>query len=137
MKSLYIFTFILLSATFYAQENKSVESLDQEKVLKDAKAFEQRMQKESELNAVKKEKQNTLASEQGLEVKRQNEKGQSQISDQGKLLPDTASFEEILAAIPGRKNAHQSSKPMNNSVKAQGLPNTATLEEIKRTIPKN
>lgn len=137
MKSLYIIPIILLSANFYAQENKSVDLQDQEKVLRDAKAFEQKMLKESESTSVKKEKQNTLASEQGLEMKQQNEKVQSQGNDQGKLLPNTASFEEILATIPGRKNARKSSNTTNNSAKAQGLPSTASLEEIKKTIPKN
>lgn len=136
MKSLYIIPFLLLSVTFYAQENKSVEPQDQEKVLKDAKAFEQKMQKESKLTSPKKDKQTTLASEQGLELKEQSEKVQSQNNNQGKLLPNTASFEEILASIPGRQNTHKATVSINNS-KAQGLPNTSTLEEIKKTIPKN
>lgn len=136
MKSLYIIPFLLLSVTFYAQENKSVEPQDQEKVLKDAKAFEQKMQKESELTSPKKDKQTTLASEQGLEVKEQGEKVQNQSTNQGKLLPNTASFEEILASIPGRQNTRKAKVSSNNS-KVQGLPNTATLAEIKKTIPKN
>ena len=136
MKSLYIIPFLLLSVTFYAQENKSAEPQDQEKVLKDAKAFEQKMQKESELTSPKKEKQTTLASEQGLEVKEQGEKVQNQSNNQGKLLPNTASFEEILALIPGRQNARKAKVSSNNS-KVQGLPSTATLAEIKKTIPKN
>lgn len=136
MKSLYIIPFLLLSVTFYAQENKSAESQDQEKVLKDAKAFEQKMQKESEFASPKKDKQTTLASEQGLEVKEQGEKVQNQSNNQGKLLPNTASFEEILASIPGRQNTRKAKVSTNNS-KVQGLPNTATLAEIKKTIPKN
>lgn len=136
MKSLYIIPFLLLSVTFYAQENKSVEPQDQEKVLKDAKAFEQKMQKESELTSLKKDKQTTLASEQGLEVKEQSEKVQNQSNNQGKLLPNTASFEEILASIPGRQNTRKAKVSTNNS-KVQGLPSTATLAEIKKTIPKN
>lgn len=134
MKSLYIIPFLLLSLAFYAQENKSVEPQDQEKVLKDAKAFEQKMQKESELASPKKDKQTTLASEQGLEVKEKSEKVQS--NDQGKLLPSTASFEEIVASIPGRQNTRKATVSTNNS-KVQGLPNTATLAEIKKTIPNN
>lgn len=136
MKSLYIIPFLLLSVTFYAQENKSVEPQDQEKVLKDAKAFEQKMQKESKLTSPKKDKQTTLASEQGLELKEQSEKVQSQNNNQGKLLPNTASFEEILASIPGRQNTRKATVSTNNS-KVQGLPNTATLAEIKKTIPRN
>lgn len=136
MKSLYIIPFLLLSVTFYAQENKSAEPQDQEKVLKDAKALEQKMQKESELTSPKKNKQTTLASEQGLEVKTQSEKVQNQSNNHGKLLPNTASFEEILASIPGRQNTRKAKASTNNS-KVQGLPNTATLAEIKKTIPKN
>lgn len=136
MKSLYIIPFLLLSVTFYAQENKSVEPQDQEKVLKEAKAFEQKMQKESELASPKKDKQTTLASEQGLEVKEKSEKVQGQSTNQGKLLPNTASFEEILTSIPGRQNTRKATVSINNS-KVQGLPNTATLAEIKKTIPKN
>ncbi|AYN00701.1 hypothetical protein [Chryseobacterium sp. 3008163] len=136
MKSLYIIPFLFLSVTFYAQENKSVEPQDQEKVLKEAKAFEQKMQKESELTSPKKDEQTTLASEQGLEVKEQGEKVQNQSNNQGKLLPNTASFEEILASIPGRQNTRKAKVSTNNS-KAQGLPKTATLAEIKKTIPKN
>lgn len=137
MKALYIIPFLLLSATFYAQEKKSAEPQDQEKVLKEAKAFEQKMQKERETTSAKKEKQTTLASDQGLEVKQQDEKVQSQSNDQGKLLPNTASFEEVLASIPNRQNARKASVSVNKSAKIQGLPNTATLEEIKKTIPKN
>lgn len=137
MKSLYIIPFLLLSVTFYSQEKKHAETQDQEKVLKEAKAFEQKMQKESEITSAKKDKQTALASEQGLEVKMQEEKIPSQSNIQGKLLPNTASFEEILASIPNRQNTRKANVPINQSVKVQGLPNTATLEEIKKTIPKN
>lgn len=136
MKSLYIIPFLLLSVTFFAQEKTTAEPQDQEKVLKDAKAFQQKMQKESELTSAKKEKQTTLASEQGLEVKKQSEKVQNQSTNQGKLLPNTSSLEEIKASIPGRQNSGKA-KVSSNNTKVQGLPNTATLAEIKKTIPKN
>lgn len=136
MKSLYIIPFLLVSLSFYAQEQKPSETQDQEKVLKDAKAFEQKIKKESELNSAKNEKQTTLASEQDFNLKQQDNKpkNQNQNSDQGKLLPNTASFDEILASIPNRQ---MSRKVKVSSDKVQGLPNTATLEEIKKTIPKN
>ena len=136
MKSLYIIPFLLLSVTFYAQEKKSTEIQDQEQVLKDAKAFEQKMQKQNEANSTKKEKQNVLASEQGLEVKQDAQKMQKE-NNQGKLLPNTASLEEVLASIPDRKSVRKSSIPTHNTATVSGLPNTATLEEIKKTIPKN
>ena len=136
MKSLYIIPFLLLSVTFYAQEKKSTEIQDQEQVLKDAKAFEQKMQKQTDANSVKKEKQTILASEQGLEVKQETPKMQKE-NNQGKLLPNTASLEEVLASIPDRKSVRKSSVPTHNTATVSGLPNTATLEEIKKTIPKN
>lgn len=137
MKKLYIIPFLLLSVTFYAQEAKSSEPQNQEKVLKDAKEFEAKMKKENDAKYVKKEKQTTLASEQGLEVKENTEKPQVQSENKGKLLPNTASFEEVLASIPNRQNARKTGVVANSSPKVQGLPNTATLEEIKKTIPKN
>ena len=137
MKSLYIIPFLLLSVTIYAQEKKSTEIQDQEKVLKDAKVFEQKMQKQTEVNSAKKEKQTILASEQGLEMKEQSAKTESQNNTHGKLLPNTASLEEILASIPDRKSVRKSNVSINNTSKVSGLPNTATLEEIKKTIPKN
>ena len=76
-----------------------------------------------------------LASEQGLEIKKQNSMQPKTNANSGKLIPNTSSFEEILASIPNRKvNRNANPKP-TNSVK--GLPNTAKLAEIKKTIPKN
>lgn len=137
MKSLYIIPFLVLSVTFYAQEKASAETQDQEKVLKDAKAFEHKLQSESKITVAKKGQQITLASDQGLEVKESETKAQNKGENQGKLLPNTTSFEEILASIPNRQNSRKGSIPVNNSAKVSGLPNTATLEEIKKTIPKN
>ncbi|MBW8522020.1 hypothetical protein K0U91_05985 [Chryseobacterium chendengshani] len=134
MKSLYIIPFLLLSVTFYAQEKKAAELQDQEQVLKDAKAFKQKMQKQNEANSTKKEKQTVLASEQGLEAKQETQQMQNE-NNPGKLLPNTASFEEVLATIPNRKVAGKTMS--SKSAIVQGLPNTATLEEIKKTIPKN
>lgn len=76
-----------------------------------------------------------LASEQGLETTRQNSVQPKTSANFGKLIPNTASVEEILASIPNRKvNRNANPKPANN---VKGLPNTATLAEIKKTIPKN
>lgn len=137
MKSLYIIPFLLLSVTFYAQEKKSSEVQNQEQVLKDAKEFEKKMQKQNETNSPKKEKQNVLASEQGFEVKQEAQKTEKQNSNSGKQLPNTASFEEILASIPNRQNSHKANISANKITKVQGIPSTSTLEEIKKTIPKN
>lgn len=133
MKSLYIIPFLFLSVAFYAQENKKPELQDQEQVLKEARENAKKMQAENKTTS--KNNPTGLASEQGSEVKQETPKTQNQDSNQGKLLPSTASFEEVLASIPNRK---ASRKPMTSKTTAvQGLPNTATLEEIKKTIPKN
>lgn len=135
MKSFYIIPFLFLCMITYAQEKKSTELQDQEKVLKEAKESEMKMKRESETKSSKKEKQNGLASEQVEEKKEQTVKTQGQ-NDQGKLLPDTASFEEVLALVPNRQNIKKQNIPASDS-KVRGLPNTATLEEIRKTIPKN
>jgi len=137
MKSLYIIPFLLLSATFYAQEKKSSELQDQEQVLKDAKESEKKMQQRNETKSLKKEKQNVLASEQGFEIKQEHQKTEKQNSNSGKPLPNTASFEEILATIPNRQNSRKANATSYNITKVQGIPSTSTLEEIKKTIPKN
>lgn len=102
---------------------------------KDSKAFEAKMMKQA--NDKKEESETSqLASEQGMEKKKQNSSPQSKSGgNSGKLLPNTASFEEILASIPNRKIVRNAGPKSISSVK--GLPNTATLEEIKKTIPKN
>ncbi|MCY0969105.1 hypothetical protein [Chryseobacterium wangxinyae] len=136
MKSLYIIPFLLLSVAFYAQEKKTPELQDQEQVLKDAKASEQKMQKPNNAYSVKKEKPNVLASEENLKISEQSVKTENQSIDKGKLLPNTANLDEVLASIPNRKNSRKANISPNNT-KIQGLPNTATLEEIKKTIPKD
>lgn len=76
-----------------------------------------------------------LASEQGLEIEEQNSVQPKSTPNVGKLIPNSASFEEILASIPNRKvNRNTNPKPVNS---VKGLPNIATFEEIKKTIPKN
>lgn len=136
MKTLYITTFLLAGiVSLHAQENKTVEKQDDIKSIKDSKAFEQKMMKQAQ---EKKSETQTykLASEQGLEQKNKTVATEPKSSNpSGKLLPNTASFEEILASIPNRKVVRNTSAKPTNAVK--GLPNTATLEEIKKTIPKN
>lgn len=137
MKSLYIIAFAALSVSVYAQENKkAAEPEDQAQVVKQLRDQETQVAKAAQENAPKKQAVTTLASEQGLEVKKQETKAQAAPSNNsGKLLPNTVSLAELKASIPNRQASHPSSNNTNKSV--QGLPNTATLEEIKKTIPKN
>lgn len=135
MKSLYIIPFLMASINFYAQEKNSSEPQSQEKVLKDAKEFELQMKKQNDARFSEKNQPSTLASDHGLKKQEKSSSPPSKTDDNGKLLPNTASFDEILASIPGRQARKQSN--FQNTNKAQGLSNTATLEEIKKTIPKN
>jgi hypothetical protein len=97
--------------------------------------------KSLEENAPKKQGQVQLVSEEGLDTKpKQETKAQSLQSNNNlntdKLLPNTATLEEILATIPNRQKPRKTIDSRNTNP-IQGLPNTATLEEIKKTIPKN
>lgn len=141
MKSLYIISFLALSISIYAQENKKAqESEDQALVVKQLREREAQTAKASQENAPKKQAPTTLASEQGLEVKKQDTKAQVSNSNNtsGKLLPNTATLAEIKASIPNRQASRTSTaNSRNTNSNVVGLPNTATLEEIKKTIPKN
>jgi len=135
MKTLYITIFLLAGViSLQAQENKTAEKQDDIKAITDSKAFEAKMMKQA---SDKKEEAKTskLASEQGMEQKKQSSVQPKSSVNSGKLLANTASFEEVLASIPNRNVVRNASPKPNSSVK--GLPNTATLEEIKKTIPKN
>ncbi|MCX8533416.1 hypothetical protein [Chryseobacterium luquanense] len=134
MKSLYIIAFLVFSLNIYAQQDRKSVETQQTENYKESKDFEAKMMKEAQENA-KQKVRTGLASEQGLEVK-EKQKTQPSENDSGKLLPNTASMEEILATIPGRASKKENiSKSSNDNI--QRLPNTATLEEIKKTIPKN
>lgn len=137
MKSLYIIAFLALSVNIYAQENKKVPETQAQEApnYKEAKEFEAKMMKEAQERAAEKPSTVTLASEQGLEVKQQATKPEKS-NNTGKTLPNTASNEELLASIPGRQSRKVNNvKILNNNIK--GLRSTATLAEIKKTIPKN
>lgn len=136
MKTLYITIFLLAGVvSLQAQENKTVEQQDNIQHIKDSKVFEQKMMKQQSEKKTE-PKTSQLASEQGLEQKNKTASPQPRSSgSSGKLIPNTASFEEIMASIPNRKVVRNTAaKPANN---VKGLPSTATLEEIKKTIPKN
>jgi len=95
------------------------------------------MLKSTQETAQKKQTQTiTLASDQGLEVKKQEAKTQPANNNSGKLLSNNASLEEIKSTIPNRQ-ANKATHSGSTKKNVQGLPNTATLEEIKKTIPKN
>ena len=141
MKSLYIIVFLALGVSIYAQENKkAAESEDQAQVVKQFREREAQLAKASQENAPKKQNVTTLASEQGLEVKKQDVKAQSSNlnNTSGQLLPNTATLDEMKASIPNRQGSRTSTANSRNTNRnVVGLPNTATLEEIKKTIPKN
>ena len=141
MKSLYIIAFLALGVSIYAQENKKApESEDQAQVVKQLREREAQLAKASQENAPKKQNVTTLASEQGLEVKKQDVKAQSSNSNNtsGQLLPNTATLDEMKASIPNRQGSRANTvNSRNTNRNVVGLPNTATLEEIKKTIPKN
>ncbi|MGG5209220.1 hypothetical protein ACQWU4_09725 [Chryseobacterium sp. MIQD13] len=141
MKSLYIIAFLAFSMSIYAQENKkALESEDQAQVVNQLREREAQLAKSAQENTSQKQAATTLASEQGLEVKKQDKKVQASNSNNasGKLLPNTATLAEIKASIPNRQVSRTSTaNSRNTNSNVIGLPNTATLEEIKKTIPKN
>ncbi|MCJ7934123.1 MAG: hypothetical protein MUW56_10925 [Chryseobacterium sp.] len=138
MKTVFIASFLFLSSMIYAQENKQVTPVDdQTQVVKQAKEQEAKLLKEARENAEKKKAQTGLVSDQGLEVKKQETKPKISTDNTGKLLPNTASLEEIKKTIPNRQASRNTDNSRNTNHMTAGLPNTATLEEIKKTIPKN
>ena len=132
MKTLFI-TIALLSGSFLlkAQENKTSEKQDDIQNIKDAKALELKMLKKKDDQKIVNQS-SKLASEQGIEPHKIS--SGSNVKS-GNLLPNTVSTEELLVSIPGRKkNIAQSGVKTSQT---SGLSNKATLEEIKKTIPKN
>jgi hypothetical protein len=138
MKSLYIIAFLALSANIYAQQDKKVSETQEAPNYKESKEFEARMMKEAQERAAEKPSTTTLASEQGLEVTKQEAPKQETAANSGKLLPNTASFEEFLATIPGRQ-ARKANHSKSTNTNTQGLLSTPelTVYDIKKTIPKN
>lgn len=78
-----------------------------------------------------------LPSDHGLTVKKQEAKTKAAADNSGKLLPNTASLEDLKKTIPNRQAYRNTINSRNTKTTVTGLPNTATLEEIKKTIPKN
>lgn len=136
MKTAYIISFLLLSTIIYAQENKQVTPVeDQTLALKQIKEHEAKLMQDAKDNIEKKSVHTGLTSDQGLEVKKQEQKPKAS-DNSGVPLPNTATLEEIKRTIPNRQ-AYHNTIHSRNTKNITGLPNTATLEEIKKTIPKN
>lgn len=104
MKTLYIATLLFAGiTTLYAQENKSTEQQDQIQAIKNAKLFETKMMQKS--NNKKTETKNyQLASEQGLEIKKYQSTSKPD-KNNGKLLANIATLDEILASNPNRNSS--------------------------------
>lgn len=138
MKIAYIIPLLFLSAITYAQESKkATPAEDQTQALKQIKEQEAKILKETKENAEKNTNPTGLVSDHGLEVKQQDSKHKATTDNSGKLLPNTASLEDIKKTIPNRQANHSARNSRNTNNTVIGLPNTATLEEIKKTIPKN
>lgn len=136
MKTAYIIPLLLLSTIIYAQENKQATPLeDQTQVLQQIKEHEAKLMQDSKENIEKQTAHTGLTSDQGLKVKKQEQKPKAP-NNSGVPLPNTATLEEIKRTIPNRQ-AYHSTINSRNTKTITGLPNTATLEEIKKTIPKN
>lgn len=137
MKITYIIPLLFLSTIIYAQENKKVTPTeeDQTLVVKQAQEHQAKLMQEAKENTEKQTLHTGLTSDQGLEVKKQEQKPKAS-NNSGTLLPNTATLDEIKRTIPNRQAYHNTIHSRNTKV-ITGLPNTATLEEIKKTIPKN
>lgn len=141
MKSLYTIAFLALSIGLSAQENKKAqEPEDQSQVVKQLREREAQMAKASQ-ETTPQQSSTALASDQGLEVKKKDTKAQALNSagDSGKKLPNTATLAEIKASIPNRQASQSTAGSKNTNKNVTGLLSTPglTLEEIKKTIPKN
>ena len=139
MKIAYIIPLLFLSTLIYAQESKKTAPVEEDQALVVKQAKEQQaVQIQADKERAEKNTGSTgLASDKGLEVKKQESKPKAAADHSGKLLPNTASLEDIKKTIPNRQVYHNTINSRNTKMTVTGLPNTATLEEIKKTIPKN
>lgn len=139
MKSLYIIAFLALSLNIYAQENKKSDERSVQEVAyyKESKEFEAKMMSEAKEKTNQKPSSG-LVSDQGLEVNKEEVKSQNQKSGSGKLLPNTASMDEILASIPERQGRKAVVQQNSQEKNVQGIiagPDF-TIYDLKKTIPK-
>jgi len=130
MKNLYIAILVFAGTSFaMAQENKS--NLEKQEIPKEV--LEANAQAYKDKASEKKVERTGLASEEGLQKTKAQNKNSSVPS--GKTIPGTSDIYAIKASIIGRPMENRKSASAKKQV--QGLPNTATLAEIKKTIPKN
>lgn len=138
MKTAYIIPLLFLSIVIYGQETKQAAPVeDQTQALKHIKEHEAKLIQEAKENEGKKTEPTGLPSDKGPEAKKQEQKSKAANENSGKLLPNTATLEEIKRTIPNRQTSRSAANSKNTNTYVTGLPNTATLEEIKKTIPKN
>ncbi|MDR6459935.1 thiazole synthase ThiGH ThiG subunit [Chryseobacterium vietnamense] len=139
MKIAYIIPLLFLSTIIYAQENKKAAPIeeDQSLVVKQAQEQQAKLMQEAKENSEKKTVNSGLVSDHGMESKKQEAKAKAAADNSGKLLPNTASLEDLKKTIPNRQAYRNTINSRNTKMTVTGLPNTATLEEIKKTIPKN
>ncbi len=127
MKKVYIIIVMFsASAIFYAQENKAKEEIQA------VPETNTEFNKPKESKYVKKDDKQ-LASEYGLDTSQKNVNKAA--SAGGKVYNGSGSeIEFIRSTMPGNK-PHPNTNAKNKKA-VKGLPNTATLQEIKATIPK-
>lgn len=102
MKIAYIIPFLFLSTIIYAQENKKAAPTeeDQTLVVKQAQEQQTKLMQEAKENNEKTTVNTGLPSDHGLAVKKQEAKTKAAADNSGKLLPNTATLEEIKKTIP-------------------------------------
>ncbi len=101
MKTIYIIPLLFLSTIIYAQENKQAAPIeDQAQVVKQLKEHETKLMQEAKENADKQTTNTGFPSDKGLEVKKQEQKSKAANENSGKLLPNTATLEEIKEQFP-------------------------------------
>lgn len=136
MKTAYIIALLLFGTIIYAQKHQQLSAVeDQTLPLQQIKEHEAKLMQDAKENTEKQTAHTGLTSDQGLEVKKQEQKPKAS-NNSGTLLPNTATLDEIKRTIPNRQAYHNTIHSRNTKA-ITGLPNTATLEEIKKTIPKN
>ncbi len=138
MKSLYIIAFSAISMQLCAQQDKKNPEIQEAAYYKESKAFEAQMMKEAKDRPAQKSSAAVLVSEQGLDTGKPAARQEPPKSNSGKLLPATAGFEEIMAAVPGNrpsKTAVSSGDPARTG-RLKSTPNLS-IREIRKTIPRN
>lgn len=141
MKTIYIFLFAAFG-TFGNAQTTDKQNQQVQEIPKQSQEMFMKMSQDSQNYKASKMDPSKLASEQDLpeNMKIKNTKSITpQKHSSGKLLPNTATLEEVLASIPGSRS-QQNTNAENSLSKTKSerklLPDTATLEEIKVNAPK-